>query len=102
MDFQPVLEAIKGYGALVLTTISTAGIGGCIAVIVKIKGIIAKIKEDNKAALAKKDEVIESSKKELQLVAEQNKALISKIDTLTNDIYKLEGDVKSVKSNRTN
>ena len=102
MDFQPVLEAIKGYGAAIISTISAAGIAGCAAVIVKIKGVITKIKEDNKAALTKKDEVIESSKKELQLVAEQNKALINKIDTLTNDIYKLEGDVKSVKSNRTN
>ena len=102
MDFQPVLEAIKGYGAAIISTIRAAGIAGCAAVIVKIKGVITKIKEDNKAALTKKDEVIESSKKELQLVAEQNKALISKIDTLTNDIYKLEGDVKSVKSNRTN
>ena len=102
MDFQPVLEAIKGYGAAIISTIGAAGIAGCAAVIVKIKGVITEIKKDNKAALTKKDEVIESSKKELQLVAEQNKALISKIDTLTNDIYKLEGDVKSVKSNRTN
>ena len=102
MDIQAFLDAIKNYGAAIISTISAAGIAGCAAVIVKIKSVIGEIKKDNKAALEKKDEVIESSKQELKTVAEQNKALINKIDTLTNDIYKLEGDVKSVKSNRNN
>ena len=104
MDIQAILETIKNYGAAIISTISAAGIAGCAAVIVKIKSIIGEIKKDNKAALDKKDEVIESSKQELKTVAEQNKALINKIDMPILDYIrkKFEGDVKNVKSNRNN
>ena len=51
-------------------------------------------------ALAKKDEALAESTNQINGVIEQNKALLNKIDVLTNDVYKLEGEIKSVKGNR--
>lgn len=103
IDPQTILTAIKDYGAAIISTISLGGIAGAVAVIVKVKNAFNSTKEAMNKALAKKDEALEASNSKVDEVLAQNKALLSKIDTLTSDVYKLESEVRSdVKGNRKN
>ena len=95
-----ILQVIKDYGAAIISTISVGGIAAAVGVIIKIKGAIDKTRETMQAAIAKKDKVIDESNVQLQSVVEQNKQLVGKIDELTQDVYKLESEVRSnVKGN---
>lgn len=100
IDPQSVLDAIKDYGAAIISTVSVGGIATATAIIVKIKKVFDDTKSAMNKALAKKDEALAESTNQINGVIEQNKALLNKIDVLTNDVYKLEGEIKSVKGNK--
>ena len=102
MDIQNFLDAIKDYGAAIIGTISVGGVATIGAVIAKIYKAFNALKEKTDAALSKKDEALSGTTTQLQAVVDQNKQLISKINTLTDDVYKLESKVKDVKGNRKN
>ena len=103
IDPQSILTAIKDYGAAVISTVSVGGIAAATAAVIKVKKAIDDVKNNTKAALAKKDEALAASNSKVDEVLAQNKALLSKIDNLTSDVYKLESEVRSdVKGNRKN
>ena len=102
MDIQNFLDVIKDYGAAIIGTISVGGVAAIGTVIAKIYKAFTTLKEKTDAALSKKDKALEESTSQLQAVVDQNKQLISKINTLTDDVYKLESEVKDVKGNRKN
>lgn len=95
-----ILQVIKDYGAAIISTLSVGGIAGVVAIIAKIKKAFDDTKEKMNAALAKKDKALEESNAQVTAVIEQNKQLLGKIDDLTNDVYRLEGEVNNVKGNR--
>ena len=92
------IQLLKDYGAAIISAISVGGVATIGAVIVKIKGIIDKVKDStNKLAKQKED-----TASEVNAVVEQNKQLLAKIDTLTDDVERLNSEVKGVKGNRKN
>ena len=103
MDPQNILNAIKDYGAAVLSTISLGGIAAAIAFIAKFKQAYDKAFEAVKKQSKLKDEALAASNYRIDEVMTQNKALLTKIDNLTNDVYKLESEVRAdVKGNGKN
>ena len=103
IDAQTVLTSIKDYGAAIIATVGVGGIATATGIIVKIKKSFEETKAAMQKALNKKDEALNGSTAALQNVAQQNKALLNKIDDLTNDVYRLESEVRSnVKGNRKN
>lgn len=92
------IQIIKDYGAAIISAISVGGVTAIGAVIVKIKGIMDKVKDStNKIAKQKEETSVE-----LQSVIDQNKQLMDKIGDLTNDVQRLNTEVKNVKGNRKN
>lgn len=96
-SLQNFIDVIKDYGAAIISAIGVGGIGAIAGVIVKIKQSMDKTKETMSAALKKKDDVIEQNQVQVNSVIEQNKQLLEKIDTLTNDVYRLESEVRDKK-----
>lgn len=95
---EEIIQIIKDYGAAIISTISVGGVAAIGAVVIKVKNIIDSVKE-NTAKITKQKEQTTS---EVQSVVDQNKQLISKINVLTDDIQRLESEVKDVKGNRKN
>ena len=103
IDPTTITETIKNYGSTVLGGISLAGVATVIGVVIKTKKAIDDYKAKMQVLLAKKDKAVEDSQNSVKSVVEQNKVLVSKIDNLTNDVYRLESEVRSdVKGNRKN
>ena len=95
MEIQDVLQAIKDYGAAIISTISVGGVAAVVGIIVKIKSSIDKTKEAMSAVVKKKDESeakLAERYSELQTtIQDQNK----KIDTLTEEISRVKGNRKN-------
>jgi len=96
------LQVIKDYGAAIIGTLSVGGVATIGAVIAKIYKAFNALKEKTESALSKKDKALNDTTSQMQAVVDQNKQLISKINVLTDDIQKLESEVKDVKGNRKN
>lgn len=95
MDIQPFLNAIKDYGAAIISTISVGGVAGAVAVIVKVKKAI----DDTKDKVAKMNEKKAESEAALAnryaelttIIKDQN----AKIDTLTEEVSRVKGNRKN-------
>lgn len=95
MDIQPFLNAIKDYGAAIISTISVGGVAGAVAVIVKVKKAI----DDTKDKVAKMNEKKAESETALAnryaelttIIKDQN----AKIDTLTEEVSRVKGNRKN-------
>ena len=99
MDIQSILDAIKDYGAAIISTISVGGVAAVATVVVKVKQAIDKTKETMDKVTKQKEETSAELQTAVNLVKEQNK----QIEDLKNDVYKLEGEVRTnVKGNRKN
>ena len=96
------LQLIKDYGAAIISAISVGGVATAGAIIAKIYKAFNTLKEKTEGALSKKDKALNDTTAQMQSVVDQNKQLISKINVLTDDIQKLESEVKDVKGNRKN
>lgn len=89
------IQIIKDYGAVVLGTISTLGVAGIGAIVVKVKGIIDKVKESTSKVEKQKEESESALKEryaELQTtIQDQNK----KLDVLTEELSRVKGNRKN-------
>lgn len=89
-QLQVIINAIKDYGAALISTISVGGIAAVASVIIKVKNSISETKNQMSAVLKKKDEessVINDNYKALMnTIQEQNKRL----DELNEQISKVE------------
>ena len=89
------IQIIKDYGAVVLGTISTLGVAGVVAVVVKIKQVIDKIKESTSKVEKQKEESESALKEryaELQTtIQDQNK----KLDVVTEELSRVKGNRKN-------
>lgn len=89
------INLIKDYGAAIISAISVGGVATIGAIIVKIKGLIDKVK-DSTAKLAKQKE--ESETAMANRYAELNSTIKlqnEKIDTLTEEISRVKGNRKN-------
>lgn len=95
MEIQEILQAVKDYGAAIISTISVGGVAAVVGIIVKIKSGIDKTKEAMGAVVKKKDESeakLAERYAELQTtIQDQNK----KIDTLTEELSRVKGNRKN-------
>lgn len=95
MDIQTIIDAIKDYGATIVSGISLGGIAAVAGVIIKAKKAIDETKEKMGTALKKKDEAekLKDAKYDelMSVIKQQNE----KIDTVTQELTR----VKNVKSN---
>lgn len=99
MDIQTVLDTIKDYGAAIISTISVGGVAAVAGVVIKVKQAIDKTKEAMDKVTKQKEETSAELQSAVALVKEQNK----QIESLKNDVYRLEGEVRTdVKGNRKN
>lgn len=90
------IQIIKDYGAAIISAISVGGVATIGAIVLKVKGIIDNVKESTNKLAKQKEEAAS----EVNAVVEQNKQLLAKIDTLTDDVQRLNSEVKGVKGNR--
>lgn len=99
MDIQSILDAIKDYGAAIISTISVGGVAAVATVVIKVKQAIDKTKEAMDKVTKQKEETSAELQSAVNLVKEQNQ----QIESLKNDVYRLEGEVRTnVKGNRKN
>ena len=99
MDIQNILDAIKDYGAAIISTISVGGVAAIAGIIAKIKSTIDETRDAMKKVSKQKEESTAQLDAAVKLVQEQN----AQIESLKNDVYRLEGEVRSdVKGNRKN
>lgn len=79
MDIQVILDAIKDYGAAMISTISAGGIAAVVGLIAKIKAGTQDSKKYMEAVLAKKEE--------------ESKAMSDRYDCLTSQIKELTDEL---------
>jgi len=95
MDIQPVLDAIKDYGAAIISTISVGGVAAVAGVIIKIKKGIDEAKNKIAEVNAKKEEsekALTDRYAELTtIIKDQN----NKIETLTEEVSRVKGNRKN-------
>ncbi len=84
------INLIKDYGAVVFGFISSLGIGGAIAAVMKVKELMNNVKKTTDKALATKEKASSELDTAVALVKEQNK----QIEMLTNDVNKLKGEIR--------
>lgn len=89
------IQVIKDYGAVILGTISTLGVAGIGAIVVKVKQVIDKVKESTSKVEKQKEESESALKEryaELQTtIQDQNK----KLDVLTEELSRVKGNRKN-------
>lgn len=89
------IEIVKNYGAVVLGFISTLGVAGVGAIVLKAKQVIEKVKESTSKVEKQKEESESALKEryaELQTtIQDQNK----KLDVLTEEISRVKGNRKN-------
>jgi septal ring factor EnvC (AmiA/AmiB activator) len=95
MDIQNILNAIKDYGAAIISTISVGGVAAAVGIIVKIKKAFDDTKEKMNKALAKKEEaegkLTERYSELTTMIKDQN----TKLDTLTEEVSRVKGNRKN-------
>ena len=84
------INLVKDYGAVAFGFISSLGIGGAIAAVIKVKEVLNKVKETTNKALATKEKASSELDTAVALVKEQNK----QIEMLSNDVNKLKGEIR--------
>lgn len=89
------IQIIKDYGAAIISAISVGGVATIGAIVLKVKNVIDKLKENtNKIAKAKEESEVAMASKYAELqttIADQNK----KLDTLTEEISRVKGNRKN-------
>lgn len=95
MDIQNILDAIKDYGAAIISTISVGGVAAAVGIIIKIKGAIDKMKETTQAALKKKDEAEGKLNERYSELTTMIKDQNTKLDTLTEEVSRVKGNRKN-------
>ena len=89
------IQIIKDYGAAIISAISVGGVATIGAIVVKVKGVIDKLKENtNKIAKAKEESETAMATRYAELnstIKLQNE----KIDTLTEEISRVKGNRKN-------
>lgn len=90
MDIQVILDAIKDYGAALVSTIGAGGIAAVVGLIAKIKSSTEDSKKYMEAVLAKKDSEVKVAESRynnvVTVIEEQNK----KIEELTEQLSKVK------------
>ena len=82
------IQIIKDYGAVILGTISTLGVAGIGAIVVKVKQVIDKVKgqkEESESALKERYAELQTT------IQDQNK----KLDGLTEELSRVKGNRKN-------
>ena len=90
MDIQAILDAIKDYGAAIISSISVGGVAALVAVVIKVKQGIDKTKEAMNSVLKKKDETEAELNKRYSELDSTIKVQNEKLDALREDITKIK------------
>lgn len=97
MDVQTIIDAIKDYGAAIISTLSVGGIAGIAVFIAKIKETFNATKETMDKVLAKKDNVIDSTKSQLAETSNKMDIIISQNAELSKENRELKEVLTKIK-----
>lgn len=89
-QLQVFIEAIKDYGAAIISTVSVGGVAAVAGIIAKVKQGIDKTKEQMNALLTKKDEESKAVSTRYNELIRTIESQNSKIDELTQEINKIK------------
>lgn len=97
IEMQSIIEAVKDYGAAIISTVSVGGVAAVGGVIVKIKKAFDETKNTMNKTLEKKDEIIDSTKAQLSETSKKMDVLIDQNAQLTKDNKELKEMLLKVK-----
>lgn len=89
------IQIIKDYGAAIISAISVGGVATIGAIILKVKGIIDKVKESTNKIAKQKEESETALANRYKEMTETIKLQNEKIDTLTEEISRVKGNRKN-------
>lgn len=96
-QLQVIIEAVKDYGAAIISTISVGGVAAVGGIIMKIKKAFDETKETMNKTLEKKDEIINSTKNQLSETSKKMDVLIDQNAELAKDNKELKEILTKVK-----
>lgn len=97
MDIQVIIDAVKDYGAAIISTLSVGGIAGIAVFIAKIKETFNATKETMDKVLAKKDNIIDNTKSQLAETSSKMDIIISQNAELAKENRELKEVLTKIK-----
>ena len=89
------IQIIKDYGAAIISAISVGGVATIGAIILKVKGIIDKVKESTNKIAKQKEESETALANRYAEMTSMIKLQNEKIDTLTEEVSRVKGNRKN-------
>ena len=90
MDIQPILDAIKDYGGVIILRVYVGGVVGVGGIIAKVKRSLDKTKEQMNTIIEKKEASTKDIDTKYSALIDSMEAQNKKIEELTKQISKIE------------
>ncbi len=89
------IQIIKDYGAAIISAISVGGVATIGAIILKVKGVIDKVKDSTNKIAKQKEESETALANRYAEMTSMIKLQNEKIDTLTEEVSRVKGNRKN-------